>query len=129
MRATKRAQYALRAMIFLGKKREDISSLRSIAEAEDISFDYLEKILSKLEKKNLVNSKKGSMGGYSLSKNPEEITLKDIFDAVDEPISLVDCLKKSCPLDDSCRAIHAWKKVNKKIEEALLSVKLSDLLK
>lgn len=127
MRATKKAQYALRAVIFLAKKKE-VSSLRSIAEAEGISFDYLEKILSKLEKSNLVESKKGVTGGYLLAKNPKSINLKDVFDAVGEPISLVDCLKKRCPLDSKCRAIKAWKKVNTKIEEALLSVKLSDLL-
>ncbi len=127
MRATKKAQYALRAIIFLAKKKE-VSSLRSIAEAEEISFDYLEKILSKLEKNNLVESKKGVKGGYFLSKKPENISLKDVFDAVGEPISLVDCLKKRCPLDSKCKAIKAWKNVNIKIEEALLSVKLSDLL-
>ncbi len=127
MRATKRAQYALRAMIFLAKK-EEVFSLRAIADAENISFDYLEKIFSKLEKNNLVNSKKGAGGGYLLAQDPENITLKDIFDAVDEPVSLVDCLKKRCPLDDSCKAMVAWKKINGKIEDALLSVKLIDLL-
>ena len=127
MRATKKAQYALRSIIFLAKKKE-VSSLRSIADAEGISFDYLEKILSKLEKSNLVESKKGVTGGYLLAKNPKSINLKDVFDAVGEPISLVDCLKKRCPLDSKCRAIKGWKKVNTKIEEALLSVKLSDLL-
>ena len=127
MRATKKAQYALRAMIFLG--RNGFSSLRLIAEKENISFDYLEKILSKLEKSNLIKSKKGPTGGYSLALKPEEISLKSVFDAVGEPISLVDCLKARCPLDDNCRAMKGWRKANEKIEEALLSVKLIDLLK
>lgn len=123
MKATKRSQYALRAMLFLLK--EDCCSLRIIAEKEGISFDYLEKIFSKLEKKGLLISKRGSAGGYSLaSKN---ITLKDIFAALEEPLFVVDCIEKSCPRDGKCKASVAWKKVNKTMERALSSIKLSDL--
>ncbi len=128
MKATKKAQYALRAMIVLAKKRE-ICSLRLIAKAENISFDYLEKIFSKLEKKNLVNSKRGPAGGYTLSRAPEKITLRDIFKAVEEEIAIVECIKKRCPRDSSCSATSAWREVNKKIEESLSSITLSDLIK
>lgn len=122
MKATKRSQYALRAMILLGEKP---LSLRIIAEKEGIPFDYLEKIFSKLEKSGLVVSRRGSAGGYSLaSKN---ITLKDILDAVEEPVFVVDCIEKGCPRDGTCVASKAWKSVNKAVREALSSVKLSDL--
>jgi Rrf2 family protein len=127
MRTTKKTQYALRAMIVLSKRDNTPLSLRSIAKKEGISFDYLEKIFSKLERKGLVVSKRGAAGGYFLSKKPEKITLKNIFDAVEESISVVDCLTKKCPRDESCRASKAWKKVNNKIEKAFSSIKLSDL--
>ncbi len=128
MKTTKKTQYALRAMIILSRERS-ICSLRAIAEEEEISFDYLEKVFSRLEKKGLVISKRGVSGGYFLSREPREITLKDIFDAVEEPISIVDCIKKGCRRDKNCRASTAWKKVNKRVESALLSVKLSELVK
>ncbi len=128
MKATKKTQYALRALIVLAKTKKDPLSLRVIAKKEGISFDYLEKIFSCLEKKGLVISKRGAFGGYLLAKKSSKITLKDIFNAVEEPIELVECLKKNCPLDSTCRAINAWKKVNKKMEETFSSVKLSDLL-
>ncbi len=128
MKATKKAQYALRAMILLAKKRE-VCSLRLIAKAENISFDYLEKIFSRLEKGGLVNSKRGATGGYTLSRVPEEITLRDIFNAVEEEIAIVECIKEKCPRDSSCRATSAWREVNKKIEEALSSITLNDLIK
>ncbi len=129
MQTTKRTQYALRAMINLAEGERKTQSLRSISEKEDISFDYLEKIFSKLEKKGLVISKRGVTGGYFLSSPPEKITLKDIFDAVEESLSIVDCMKMKCPKDSKCRASGAWKEVNKKIEETLSSIKLSDLIK
>ncbi len=97
MKATKRTQYALRAMINLAGDKGKVVSLRSISEKESISFDYLEKIFSKLEKASLVNSKRGAAGGYLLSRSSNEIALKDIFDAVEEPISVVDCIKMKCP--------------------------------
>jgi Rrf2 family transcriptional regulator, iron-sulfur cluster assembly transcription factor len=127
MRATKKTQYALRALIVLAREKEPLS-LRVIAQKESISFDYLEKIFSRLEKRGLVVSKRGAQGGYLLACDIEKLTLKDVFNAVDEPIALVDCLKRNCPLDETCKAIKAWKKINRKMEEAFSSVKLSDLL-
>lgn len=128
MQATKKAQYALRGVLFLAKEKK-VCSLRSVAEKEDISFDYLEKIFSKLEKKGVVKSKRGAMGGYILSRAPGKITLKDVFDAVEEQISIVNCIEKHCPRDSSCKASKAWKKVNKEIKSSLSAIKLSDLLK
>ncbi len=116
-------------MIFLGKKEGGLSSLRSIAQKENISFDYLEKIFSRLEKKGLVKAKRGATGGYFLSEDPQEITLKDIFDAVEEHISVVGCIEDGCPRDGECMASTAWKRVNKKIEDTLSSVRLSELIK
>ncbi len=129
MKTTKRTQYALRAMINLARSEGEVLSLRSVSEKEGISFDYLEKIFSKLEKASLVDSKRGATGGYLLSWSPDEITLKDIFDAVEENVSIVDCIEAKCPRDSGCRASGAWRKVNKKIEETLRSIKLSDLAK
>jgi len=129
MKATKKTQYALRAMIILAREKKSTCSLRIIAEEEDISFDYLEKVFSRLEKKGLVVSKRGASGGYFLSRKPEKITLKDIFDAVEEPIFIVDCIKRGCQRDKNCRASVAWRKVNERVEDALLSVKLSELIK
>jgi len=127
MKATKKTQYALRAMIMLARE-DGVCSLKNISKEESISFDYLEKIFSKMEKAKLVNSKRGAGGGYYLSRLPGKITLKNVFDAVEESISVVDCVDKGCSRDKSCRASGAWKEVNEKLEKALSSVKLSDLI-
>lgn len=128
MKTTKRAQYALRAMIVLAESQK-VHPLRSVAKEEGISFDYLEKIFSKLEKKGLVKAKRGATGGYFLSRSPEKITLKNIFNAVEEPLFIVDCIKKKCPRDNTCKASKAWKKINKEIEGSLSSITLFDLIK
>jgi Rrf2 family protein len=127
MKATKKTQYALRAMIVLSKGDKTPISLRFIAKKEGISFDYLEKIFSKLEKNGLIGSKRGATGGYFLVRSADKITLKDIFDATEESISVVDCQEEKCPRDGKCKASRAWKNVNNKIEKAFSSIKLSDL--
>ncbi len=129
MQITKRSQYALRAMIVLAKEKDKTCSIRVISEKEDISFGYLEKIFSKLEKKGLVLSKRGVSGGYILSKSPEKISLKDILDAVNESVFMVDCVNNYCSRNNTCGASKAWKKVNKQLEETLSSIKLSQLIK
>lgn len=128
MKTTKKTQYALRAILFLAKNDGKVCSVNTIAKEENISFDYLEKVVSKLEKNKLVISKRGATGGYFLPRNYRDITLKDIFIATEEKIAIVDCILKKCPQGSKCDAMRAWKKVNKKIEEALLSIKLGDLL-
>ncbi len=128
MKATKKSQYALRAMIIIAKKRDSVVSLRIISEEEEIPLFYLEKIFSKLEKKDLVESKRGVSGGYFLSREPGDITLKDIFSAVGEPVRVVDCFGEKCPRSADCKASKAWIEVNRKIEETLSLIKLSDLL-
>ncbi len=129
MKTTKKTQYALRAMLFLAKNTNKVCPISIIAKKENISFDYLEKIFSKLEKNGLVISKKGATGGYFLPKNYCNITLKDIFVATEEKVAIVDCILNKCAQGGSCDAMRAWKNVNQKIEEALLSIKLSDLCK
>ncbi len=127
MKATKKTQYALRAMIVLSKGDKTPISLRFIAKKEGISFDYLEKIFSRLEKNGLITSKRGATGGYFLARSAEKITLKDIFDATEESIFVVDCQEERCPRDGKCKASKAWRNVNNKIEKAFSSIKLSDL--
>ena len=66
-------------MVYLAKKDgKEFFSLKDISEKEGIPFDFLEKIMSLLEKEKLVKSKKGVLGGYVLAKTPKKITAKDI---------------------------------------------------
>ncbi len=128
MKATKRSQYALRAVIFLAREKGKVCSVRLVSEKENISFDYLEKVFSKLEKEGLVVSKKGATGGYVLAKSPSQISLKDVFNATEEPVAVVECILHRCPRDSSCRATRAWKKVNKKLEKTFREIKIKDLI-
>jgi Rrf2 family protein len=125
-----KSQYGLRAMTYLARQKT-ISSLRKISKAEGISFDYLEKIVSKLEKAGLIDSKKGIQGGYILSRKASKIKIGEIISALEDK-HLVKCVGESgcfCPREKGCFAKPLWEKLYKSLNNTLNSITLSDLIK
>lgn len=95
MRITTRGIYALRAMIDLAsEKGAQPVALAKISTRQGISLYYLEQLFMKLRRAGLVKSVKGPGGGYLLAKWPQQITIKDILKAVDEPLSLIHCAEQ-----------------------------------
>ena len=96
MKLTSKGRYAVMALVDLARF-DNISpvSLRDISLRQGISLDYLEQIFSKLRKKEIVQSVRGTQGGYVLNKNPNDIKLTNIFHAVDEKVKTVQCKKES----------------------------------
>jgi len=129
MKISKKSQYGLRAMVYLAKTKDKISPLKEISKREGIPFDFLEKIVSKLEKEGLVKAKKGVRGGYFLAKKPSKIKIGQIIKALEGEINLVRCFQYFCPREKKCLAKNFWKKLNKSLNSALNSVTLSDLIK
>jgi Rrf2 family protein len=133
MRISTKSQYGLRAIVFLARSKEKICPLRVISKKEGLSFDYLEKIIAKLEKAGLVKSKKGSQGGYFLAKKPERIKIGKIILALEGKGGLVKCIAKErryrCPLERKCLTKGLWQKIQSSIEKTLNSITLADLIK
>ncbi len=96
MRLTSKGRYAVMAMADLAKiNANQPTNLTEISLRQGISISFLEQIFSKLKKNNLVQSTRGSLGGYLLSRSPKEIKLSSIIKAVDEKVKTVGCKKES----------------------------------
>ena len=96
MKLTSKGRYAVMAMADLAKMNtSQPTSLSEISLRQGISISFLEQIFLKLRKNNLVQSSRGSSGGYLLTKSPEEIKLLSIIKAVDEEVKTVGCKKES----------------------------------
>ena len=96
MKLTSRGRYAVMAMADLAKSNiKKPTSLAEISLRQGISVSYLEQLFLKLRKNNLVQSVRGPLGGYVLTKYPEQIKLLSIINAVDEKIKTVKCKKES----------------------------------
>src|SRR4030066_146252 len=121
-----KSQYGLRAMVYLAKCKKAVCPLKSVSKEEGISFDYLEKILSKLEKSGLVKAKKGVLGGYFLAKNASKIRNREIISSLEGSRGLVRCTAKGkrCPMERKCLAKNFWLKIQKTLDSALNSITL-----
>ena len=96
MKLTSKGRYAVMALVDMaGFDNVNPVSLRDISLRQGISLDYLEQIFSKLRKKEIVQSVRGTQGGYILNKKAKDIRLTNIFDAVDEKVKTVKCKKDS----------------------------------
>jgi Rrf2 family protein len=130
---TKKSEYGLRAMIVLAKNYnpptggKKICSVKSISEKEGISFDFLEKIISCLEKSKLVKGSKGSAGGYVLAKSPNKISVKSIINSLEGSRAITNC--PFCPRNKKCIAKNAWQKIDKSLSKTLQQITLAQLIK
>ena len=134
MRLTSKGRYAVMALVDLAKFNNiNPVSLRDISLRQGISLDYLEQIFSKLRKKEIVQSVRGTQGGYILNKNAKEIKLTNIFDAVDEKIKTVQCKKdskKGCNgKATKCITHNLWDELESHINNFFEEKSLEDLVK
>jgi Rrf2 family protein len=135
MMVTQKKQYALRALFELAR-RGDQDPVKSvdIAEAQAIPPRFLEVIMAKLKRSGLVISKRGFYGGYVLSRSPADISVGDLFNALDEddndrPEECSACVgKATCPFMGDCVFMPLWETVQNAVDEIYGRTTLQDLV-
>lgn len=127
-----KGRYGLRAIVDLAKCSENEPvSIGSIAERQDISERYLEQLMAKLKKANLVKSIRGAGGGYVLAKAAEDISAGDVLRALEGDLEPAECLayhEGGCEASGTCVTKYVWKQINEKINETVDGIKLSTLV-
>ena len=105
--------------------------LKDVARRQEISLKYLDRICSSLKAAGLLKSSRGSKGGFTLSRPPDEITLKEIVEALEGPLDLVGCLsdKNFCKWVNSCVTRDVWYELSRTLEAMLASKSLEDLVR
>lgn len=131
MKLSKKSRYGLRALIDLAvNSRTELVSLGSIAQRNDISAQYLEHVFSALRKGHIVKSMKGSQGGYFLEREPEEITVAQIVEALEGTYDLEDEVDRNNVERGDQEAIQHLiiDRINDCVQEILEDVTLKDLV-
>ncbi len=131
MKLSTRSRYGVRLMIALAAAGGDHSVfLKDIAASEDISEKYLSLIVIPLRAAGLIRSIRGARGGYILDREPKDITLRDIVEAVEGETCLVNCVKHpdSCPRVPVCPTRDTWTHLSNTIKEAMAAVTLAQLV-
>ena len=132
MMISTRGRYALRVMIDLAKHSENgYTAMKEVAERQDISLKYLEKILPLLVKENMIEGVHGKGGGYKLTKAPSAYRVSDILRLTEgdlAPVACLECNAEPCNLTGVCPTLPMWKELNNRINDYLDSVTLEDLM-
>ncbi|MDY4220967.1 MAG: RrF2 family transcriptional regulator [Candidatus Faecousia sp.] len=132
MMISSRGRYALRVMIDLAEHGDGTYlPMKEVAQRQDISLKYLEKILPLLVAAKLVEGIHGKGGGYRLTRLPEHYTMGEILRLTEGDLAPVACLECNgqCARTADCRTLPMWSELNRRINEYLDSVTIADLMK
>jgi Rrf2 family protein len=124
-------RYSLRSLVELVLQGSDENiSLRVLSEKQDISRKYLEIIYKMLEKDGIVRGVRGAGGGYQLCVSPGNLTLMQVFNAVEGPIKLLECIDdiSACNRVKVCPTRGVWNELQNHITEFLNSKTLQDVI-
>ncbi|MGN1315464.1 MAG: RrF2 family transcriptional regulator [Acutalibacteraceae bacterium] len=133
MMISTRGRYALRVMIELAEhSKGDYIPMKEIAERQNISLKYLEKILPVLAKNGLIEGIHGKGGGYKLTRDPKNYLVSEILRLTEgdiAPVACLECNATPCQNTAECRTLPMWTELNKIINEYLDSVTIADLMR
>ncbi|MFH1540116.1 MAG: Rrf2 family transcriptional regulator [bacterium] len=131
MKINANVRYAIRMMIDIMEhsKRNEPVHIKDVSQRQRISRRFLGQLVIPLKNASLLKSISGRHGGYILARRPDEIKIGEIFEALNGPIILLDCIEgeEFCISSAYCKCRKMWEEVNGKIKGTLYSFSLEDL--
>jgi Rrf2 family iron-sulfur cluster assembly transcriptional regulator len=131
MNFTTKSRYAVNALAdleYLSNHKNPVS-LKDIAYRQSIDLTYLEQLFRKLRIAGIVKSVRGRNGGYVYASHPEEITIKNIMDAVEENLDATNCAgTSSCHAGHQCNSHKLWDDLNGVVDKFLSDISITDLV-
>lgn len=132
MMVSTKGRYALRVMIDLAEHNDGYTAMKCVAERQNISLKYIERILPTLVRAEMIEGIQGKGGGYRLTKDPKAYRVGDILRLTEGDLAPVACLEygsEPCKRAPECRTLPMWNKLSTIINEYLDSITLADLMK
>jgi Rrf2 family transcriptional regulator, cysteine metabolism repressor len=143
-----KAEYGVRVMVALAQRaaespagEEPVVPLAEIAERDGLPQAYLEHLVARLRKAGLIESRRGSRGGYMLARAPREITMAEVVEALEGSIAPIECISENADgsvvcsresgragSDFLCPTKLLWTRVRFSIVSTLMNTTLADLL-
>lgn len=131
MQLTRQADYAVRAVLHLAQiKNGDRTSTSAVAKDQRIPPSFLAKIVSQLSITGLVHTSRGARGGITLARDPKEITLLQVVEAIDGPIQLNECVGDDavCTFGNDCPIRSVWCEAQDELVARLRKTDFAQLL-
>ncbi len=130
MQLTRQADYAIRALLHLSEEGTGaVVQTKEIASSEGIPEKYLPTIMRTLARAGLVRTLRGNQGGVLLARKPGEINLREVIEAIEEPIVLNRCLRNEgeCDREGFCPVHPVWDRIQQALTDKLESTTFADL--
>ena len=132
MKISARTRYGLRILLDIAQHEQDESprTIGEISSSQDISAAFISRLAVPLKRAHIINAERGVGGGLRLARSPDDITLLDISETLDGPVSILKCLAtpKTCRRHARCPARSIWADLNTTIKNALAAVTLSSVM-
>ena len=131
MKISTKGRYGLRILMDLALHHSEKPRLiRDIAKSQQISEKYISRLVIALRKAGMVRSVRGVNGGFHIAMKPEEITVLDVVEVMEGPVSIVDCVSapKRCKLSGDCAPREIWCSLNEDIRALMRKTTLADIL-
>lgn len=131
MKISTKGRYGLRIMLDLAQNDGDTPRMiADICKTQGLSPKYVGRLILKLRNAGMIASVRGAKGGYKIKRMPKHITLLEIIETMEGPLSIVDCVAcpKKCKRAEGCAAREIWEELNEKIRKDLESMTLQDVL-
>jgi FeS assembly SUF system regulator len=130
IKVTRLADYAVSIIYAFSGSEKEILSSQNIVEKTKLHKATVNKLLGQLVKKNFLEPFRGTRGGYKLKKGLDNISIRELIEAIEGPVLLTDCLNKNannCNLFNVCNTKNIWSFVNTEINNTLENIKIKDI--
>jgi len=131
MQITRQADYAVRAVLYLARMEPNQRAATSqVAQDQHIPPSFLAKIISQLSIAGLLHTSRGARGGVTLAREPKDITLLEVIEAIDGPILLNECVSDNsiCTFDEDCPLRPVWCEAQEELVNRLRSTNFQLML-
>ena len=132
IRLSRLTDYAVALLSQMGRSEPDhLWAASSLSEISDLPMPTVAKVLKLLAKSGVIKATRGAAGGYKLTRSIAQISIADIIEAMDGPISITDCARgrdqSDCSVQDICPVSDGWHRVNNIVRKALADVSLAEI--
>lgn len=131
MQITRQADYAVRAVLHLARMgNTERAATSTVAEEQHIPPSFLAKIISQLSIAGLLHTSRGARGGVTLARDPQDITLLEVVEAIDGPIRLNECIgnEGACTFDENCPIKTVWCQAQEELVQRLKNTSFAYLM-
>ena len=128
LKLSTKGRYATRILVYLATLPTGARAPKQeIADAEEMSADYVEQIMVRLRAAGLVNSQRGVNGGFTLARPAERITALEVVEATEGPLSLVPDCRAGCEREGLCVTGRLWHAASEALRRSLEAVTVAEL--